>query len=439
MKNMLNRRQFINRSAAGMALAYSAGIPNMSRADGNKVVRVGFVGVGRRGSSLIKVLMHMDGVEIPAMCDINTETLAQSQDIVVQAGRKKPEGYSRGGEDYKRMVERDDLDAVITATPWELHTPVMVAAMKAGKYGATEVNAGITVEECWDLVRTSEETGMPCMMLENVCYFRDVMMILNMVSQGLFGELIHCEAGYQHYIPSKIDTDSRTGEMHWRGKHSVYRNGNIYPTHQLGPVAQWLDINRGDKFDYLVSMSSKSRGLNHYSRKKHGPGHPNATRTFENGDINVTLIKTHNGATVTLYHDTQLPRPYDLILRVQGTEGICMGYDKKIYLEERSGKKHQYQELDEYREEFEHPVWRKMADNVAGFGHGGSDFLTLYSFIKAVREKTQTPIDVYDSAVWSVIFPLSERSVAERSKPVEFPDFTGGKWRAREPIGIVNL
>ncbi len=435
----MNRRQFIGRTGAGIAALYAAGITRRSMAQTAETVRVGFVGTGNRGTALVRTLMHIDGVEIPAMCDINERNLARAQEVVVQAGKPKPEGYSRGPEDYKRMVERSDLDAVITATPWELHTPVMLAAMRAGKYGATEVNAGITVDECWDLVHTSEETGMPCMMLENVCYFQDAMMILNMVRQGLFGELIHCEAGYQHHIPGKIRTDPRTGEMHWRGVHSIYRNGNLYPTHPIGPVAQWLDINRGDKFDYLVSMSSKSRGLNHYSKKAFGPDSPSAKRTFRNGDINVTLIGTHNGATVTLYHDTQLPRPYDLVLRVQGTEGICMGYDKKIYIDGVSEKEHQWEDLEKYRTKYEHPAWRKMADAASEFGHGGSDYLTLYAFIKAVRERTQTPIDVYDSAVWSVIFPLSEQSVADRSRDIDFPDFTGGKWREKPPIAIEAL
>jgi len=429
-----DRRTFMKTAGAVSAAAAVGLDARRAGADSDRPVRIGVVGVGSRGTNLTKILLDIEGVEIPAICDINPEHLARAQKIVAEAGRKKPDGYSRGPWDFKRMCERDDLDAVLTATPWEWHTPVAVAAMEAGKYAATEVPAAVTVDECWELVETSEKTRMPCMMLENVNYFRNVMMVLNMVRQGLLGELLHCEAGYQHDV--RFVKFDENGNLRWRGKHSVTRNGNLYPTHPIGPIAWWLNINRGNRFTYLVSMSSQSRGLNLEIEKKFGPDHPNAKLKYALGDINVTLIKTHNGPTVTLYHDTQSPRPYDLIFRVQGTEGIYSGTLNKIYIEGRSPKKHQWEDIDEYEKEFEHPMWKTLGPVAKNYGHGGGDYIELHQFVKAVRNRTQTPEDVYDAATWSVISPLSEKSVANKSAAVDFPDFTRGKWMTNPPVGI---
>jgi predicted dehydrogenase len=426
MVKSIDRRYFLRLTAAG-AVSLAAAVEN--------TVRIGMVGVGGRGTGLLRNLLDLPGVEIPAICDINEDNLRRAQDIVEKAGRPQPAGYSGGPEDFRRLVERKDLDAVVTATPWEWHTPVCLAAMKADKYAATEVPAAITVEECWDLVNTSEKTGKPCMMLENVCYFRNVLMVLNLIQQGMLGEIIHSEAGYQHDVRGgKIRATD--GEIRWRGMHAVKRNANLYPTHPIGPVAWWSNINRGDRFTYLVSMSSKSRGINNYVRKKFGPDHPNAKRTYALGDVNTTLIRTENGVTVTLYHDTQLPRPYDLILRVQGTEGIYSGTLDKIYIEDRSPKPHTWEDIEPYYEKFEHPIWKDLGPTARNYGHGGGDYITLHQFVKAVRNRTQTPIDVYDTAVWSVITPLSETSVATKSAPVDVPDFTRGKWKTVRPIEI---
>jgi hypothetical protein len=218
--------------------------------------------------------------------------------------------------------------------------------------------------------------------------------------------------------------------------HAVKRNANIYPTHPIGPIAWWTNINRGDRFVYLVSMSSKSRGLNYYVAHRVSPDHPNAKRKYALGDVNTTLIKTENGLTVTLYHDTQLPRPYDLILRVQGTEGIYYGTLEKIYIEDRSPKPHTWEDTEPYYKQYEHPIWKELGPVAKNYAHGGGDYIELHQFIKAVRNKTQTPIDVYDTATWSAITPLTEQSVASKSAPVEFPDFTRGKWKKSRPIEI---
>lgn len=393
------------------------------------------VGVGSRGTTLLRYLLDLPGVEFPALCDINEANLARAQGIVEKARGRRAEGYSSGLEDFRRLAAREDLDAVITATPWEWHTPVAVAAMKAGKYAATEVPAAITLEECWELVNTSERTGMPCMILENVCYYRNVLMILNMIRQGIFGELVHCEGGYQHHI-RKLRSD---GEITWRGMHSVRRDANLYPTHPIGPIAWWTNINRGDRFVYLTSMSSKSRGINRQAATRFGPDHRNARRTYALGDVNTTLIKTENGVTVTLIHDTQSPRPYDLGFKVQGTRGIYSGTLEKIFIEGEKGGREQWQDLEPYYEKYEHPVWRKHGQTASKYGHLGGDYLELVQFVAAVRNRTPTPIDVYDCATWSAITPLTEKSVAARSAPVDFPDFTRGKWRTAKPVEIADV
>lgn len=425
-----NRRQFLG---AGLAAAQGAPL--------TRPVRVGFMGVGSRGTSLLRNALKFP-VEVPAVCDINETAQSRAAGLVEAAGKKRPEIYGRGVDDWKRMVQRDDLDAIINAGPWELHSPMSVETMKAGKYAATEVPAAVTMQDCWDMVEASEKSGMPCMILENVCYFRNALLILNMVRKGLFGELRHCEGGYQHDVRgafiSRGGERGPAGTVTWRGMHAANNDGNLYPTHPLGPIGWWLDINRGDRFTHLVSMSSKGGGINNYAARNYGKDHPSATRKWNLGDVNTTLIKTERGATVTLYHDTSSPRPYDLILRVQGTEGIYMGTLDKFYFEGRSPKKREaeWEDPEKYYAEFEHPLWRDLSVAALGQGHGGADYIEMHQFLKAVRNRTQTPIDVYDTAVWSAIYPLSVKSVAAGSQPVEVPDFTRGKYKNRKPVEI---
>lgn len=430
-----NRRKFLETGLLTAATLGADPSPEPPRP-----LRIGMIGIGSRGTSLLRAVTKFPGVTVPAVSDINETALARAVETVEKAGQKRPETYGRGVDHWKQLVARDDLDAVINAGPWELHTPMAVETMKAGKYAATEVPSAVSVAQCWELVETSEKTGMPCMILENVCYFRNALLILNMIRKGLFGELTHCEGGYQHDVRSAFISNGGqrgpAGEITWRGLHTVRSNGNLYPTHPMGPIGWWLDINRGDRFTHLTSMSSKSRGMNHYVKQKYGADHPNARREYALGDVNVTLLRTENGATVTLYHDTTSPRPYDLILRVQGTEGIYSGTLDKFYFEGRSPKKDTWEEPEAYYKEFEHPLWRDLEGEAKSHGHGGADYIELYEFLKAVRNRTQTPIDVYDTAVWSSIFPLSVQSATNGSQPVPFPDFTRGKWKGRKPVEI---
>ena len=408
----------------------------------DRKVRLGFIGVGGRGTGHLRAILRRDDVEIPAICDINIDNLSRALGMVEKSGGKKPEGYSRGEEDFRRMVVRDDLDGVLISTSWEWHAPPAIAAMKAGKYAATEVPGAITVEECWELVNTSESTGMPCMLLENVCYRRDCMAVLNIVRQGLFGELLHCECGYQHYFRNRI---TRTDpEIKWRERHNMKRNADLYPTHGIGPMANCLDIDRGNRFVYLTSTATKVRAINYVAERVLGPDHPVAKREYVIGDIVTTVVKCDNGETVTINHNIHSPRPYSLNFRVEGTMGIWQVDNNSIYLEsaeeflspERSHP--EWESFDKYQEEYDHPLWRKYSSQAEGAGHGGMDFFVRHAFIESIKRKEPTPIDVYDLVSWSVITPLSEQSIAQGSAPIKFPDFTRGKWKTNKPIFGLN-
>ncbi len=336
---------------------------------------------------------------------------------------------------YKRMCDRDDLDLVVAATHPEMHTPVSVAAMNAGKHAAPEVPACYTAEETWQLVEASEKNNRHCYMLENVCYFKEMLMVLNMVRQGLFGELVYCAGGYQHESRVYRFDDNRP----WPGEDIMQKyNGNYYPTHPLGPMAQWMDINRGDQFDYLVSVSSKAVGLKKYATEKFGADSAKANRNFTQGDINTTIIRTVKGQTITLYYDLNLPRQYDLMFRCQGTDGIYMHGMQKAYFEGRSPVKNTWEPLENYAEEYEHPLWSVLSDTAKNYGHGGGDYIQFHRLFEALRTGNAPDMDVYDAAAWSAICELSGRSVANRGSSVDIPDFTRGKWKTNAPLGIVR-
>lgn len=400
--------------------------------------RVGVIGVGARGASLLETMLALGNVTVPALADIHAGRLEAAAALVVKSGGSRPALYADDPEAFRELVVRQDLDAVIIATPWEWHTPMAVAAMKAGKFVGVEVPAALSIDECWELVRTSEATGVWCMMLENVCYFREMMQVLNMVRAGQFGELLNCAGGYCHDArASTFDSAGNFDGSHWYTWHALKRDGNLYPTHPIGPIAQCLNIDRGDRFDYLVSVSSKARGLNLWVRDHHGADHPNAKLQFALGDVNTTVIRSASGATVTLTYDVQSPRPYDLGIRIQGTRGIYEMPRDAVHLEGRSAGD-QWQPLGDYRDEYEHPLWRTLGGKAADFGHSGSDYIMLHRFIECVSARSVPEQDVYDAATWSSILPLSEQSVAMRGAPVEFPDFTGGRWRSRAPVPIIG-
>ena len=422
MSNQFDRRGFMKSGAAAAAAWAAAGRPSFAaeasqaKASPMERVRVGLVGVGSRGTWLLSLLLGVEGVEVRAVCDIIPERVAKAQEKVAAAGQAKPNGYSRGETDFQRLCETEALDLVVNATrPWKWHVPISVAAMQAGKHAATEVPAAETIEGCWQLVETAEKTQKYCVMLENCCYFREVMLVHNMLRKGLFGELRHCEAGYQHYGARARPAAAA------RPREDKVRTANSYPTHPIGPVAQWMDINRGNRFDYLVSMSADATGGN------------------RNADINTSLIRTARGQTITLYFDTKLPRPYDLIYRVQGTRGIAMATADRIYIEGRSPKPDTWEPMEAYYKEFEHPLWKELGEKAkSGGGHGGGDWLEIHRLIQALRTGAAPDMDFYDAAAWSCITELSEKSVADRSRSMDFPDFTRGRWETAPPLGIIG-
>ncbi len=436
MARRFDRRAFLRGIVAGGAWL-TGGIPASGQEDSLPKLRVGFVGVGNRGRADLRNLLRTGGVEIRAICDIVEAKVVRAQKMVTDAGLPKPAEYSRGPEDYRRLCERDDLDLVFTATPWELHTPVCVAAMKAGKHAATEVPAAITLEECWELVETSEKTGRHAIMMENCNYDRVELMVLNMVRQGLLGDLVHARCGYLHDLRAGKFNPKR--DVLWRLQHSVRRNADLYPTHGLGPVAQCLNINRGNQFDHLVSMSSKSLSLHQYAVETFGPDSWQAKLDIALGDVVTSLIRTRAGQTIVVTHDTNTPRPYSRDYLIQGSRGIVQKYpEPKIYIDGRSPK-HQWEDLlENYADEYEHPLWRALREKAKGSGHGGMDFIQAYRLVYCLRRGLPPDSDVYDAAALSAVTELSERSIANRSRTVDFPDFTRGAWMRREPLGIVQ-
>jgi len=323
------------------------------------------------------------------------------------------------------------------ATPWHWHTPMAVAAMRQGKHVAVEVPAATTIEECWQLVDTSEQTRRHCLMLENCCYGENETLVLNMIRAGLFGDLLYGEAAYIHDLRSELF--SNKGEGLWRRAIHTQRDGNLYPTHGLGPVANYMGINRGDRFDYLVSMSTPARGFAAY-RAEHVPaGDPKYQEKYIDGDMNTSLIKTANGLTINLQHDISNPHPYDRLNAIAGTKGVFRDYPPRIYFDGQPGRE-EYGTLDQYKQQYQHTLWQKQGEIARKLGgHGGMDFIECYRLVQSIRLGQVPDLDVYDAAAWSAPGPLSTQSVAQGSAPVKFPDFTRGRWKERKgsSIGLV--
>nr|MDD6335324.1 Gfo/Idh/MocA family oxidoreductase [bacterium] len=415
----------------------------------NKHLRVGIVGLGQRGTGMLKMICGMDDVDIAGICDLSEYRVNRGIGIVKELKGCEVKAYY----DYKELLKRGDMDAVFVFTSWQMHTRVAVAAMKAGCYVATEVGGASSLEECWQMVRTSEETGKPCMLLENDCYYRASLAILKMVKMGLFGELVHCSAGYQHDLRDEIGLGREIN--HYRFDHFIHRNAELYPTHGLGPVAKWLNINRGNRFLTLTSTATKACGLQDYyknSRKAYNtwvrdglrdeytgvlpednPQYDMIGQRVAQGDVVTTVIKCAGGETITLYHDCTLARPRLSNNRCQGTKGIWCDDAKSIYLDGISPDPHKWEEAEPYFDRYDHPLWLEHKKDLAKGGHGGIDYIVVRGFLDAVRRGVQTPIDVYDAAAWMAVTALSEQSIAMGSHPVAFPDFTSGLWVNREP------
>jgi hypothetical protein len=389
-------------------------------------VRIGIVGTGLRGRSVLGEFLNVPNVQITALCDVVEEKIMKAKAMVEKAGQKTPALYYKGERDFENLVRRDDIDFVYTATPWEWHVPVVLAAMSNGKHCGTECPAAYTIEDCWKLVDTSEKTRRHCMQLENCCYDYDEMMILNMIRAGLFGELVHGECAYNHDL-REILFETRDEGL-WRRRHHTLRDSNLYPTHGIGPMANYMNINRGDKFDYMVAMSSNHLGLEAYRKEQLSPDDPRQKEIYKCGDYNTGIIKTNKGRTILLQHNVTTPRPYDRINLIQGTKGIFRDYPSRIFIDGQEGG-HRWDSTDKYKAKYEHDLWRKEGETARKLGgHGGMDYLMCYRLVQCIREGLVPDMDVYDAATWSVPGPLSEISVAKGSMPIKFPDFTRGLW-----------
>lgn len=449
-----SRRTFLRQSIlAGAALSVPHAIKAYAEEKKTKV-RIGFIAVGLRGQTHLEEMLKRSDVEVIAMADPNSKMMSMAQALVKKYGKKAPKEYANGPYDYRNLLAREDIDAVFISSPWEWHLPHGIESMEAGKIVGMEVSGAVKLQDCWDYVNVSEKTGMSLMTLENVCYRRDIMVVFNMVKKGMFGELLHMQGGYQHDLRGVLFNDGVTpyhsgvefgdkafSEAQWRTLHHLNRNGELYPTHGLGPIATMIDINRGNRLTRLSSIATKSRGLNRYiaNHPKGGKDHANAKLNYKLGDIVTTQIQCENGETIVLTHDTSSPRPYNLGFRVQGTNGIWQDDHEgefsagKIHFEDKSPA-HQWENPEKYMKEHDHPLWRKYAEAASGSGHGGMDFFVDNTFIECIKREVEFPLDVYDLATWYAITPLSERSIGEQGQVQQIPDFTKGNWKTRKPV-----
>lgn len=445
-----SRRNFIKKTAilgAGISV-----LPNLTYGFSTikDKLNVGLIGVGLRGTNHLNNLLNRDDTVITAICDIDENRIAIAERLIKEKKNPKAKVFGKNDYDYRNLLALADVDAVIISTPWLWHTRMAVDAMKAGKYTGLEVSAANTMEECWDLVNTHEQTGSHLMILENVNYRRDVLAVLNMVKQNVFGELIHFRCGYQHDLRGVLLNDGKTAygkgvefgekgisEAAWRTQHSVLRNADVYPTHGVGPIAAMCDINRGNRFVSLTSHATKARGLHNYIVEHGGKDHPNAKIKFKMGDVITSTIETAHGETIIVTHDTTLPRPYSLGFRVQGTQGLWEVDGNRIYIEGES-EPHKWDKADEWLQKYDHPLWKKYGEYAQGAGHGGMDFFVINAFVESAKENIAPPMDAYDAAAWSAVTPLSELSIENNGEPQDFPDFTRGNWIKRKPYNWIK-
>ena len=406
------------------------------------IVRIGLIGLGMRGSEAVRRLIQIEGVEIKAIADRVPANIKEASAKLAEAGKPAAAEYQEE-EDWKKICERDDIDLIYTCTPWYLHTPIAVYAMKQGKHAAIEVPGATTLAECWDLVNTAEETQRHCMMLENCCYDFFEMATLNMARNGIFGDVYYGEGAYNHDLRWLKFAKPEDGGYYnrWRLEYSKHHTGNLYPTHGLGPVAQIMGINRGDRFDYLSSNSSQQRGMTLYAIEKYGKDSPDALQEYKLGDMNTTVIHTAKGKTIMIQHDTTSPRPYSRIHLVSGTKGMAVKYPEESIALEPSG--HTFlkkEDFDQLMKTWEHPLARQIGEKAKQVGgHGGMDFIMDYRLIYCLRKGLPLDQDVYDAAAWSSIIELSEKSVLKNGASMEIPDFTRGAWTSAEPWPVVTI
>lgn len=397
-----------------------------------KNLNVGIIGLGNRGYWLMKdVILLMPDIKVTAVCDVYEDRNEKAAALTEELCGHRPAMET----DYKKLIARDDVDIVVITCAWEGHVQIAIEAMEAGKAVGMEVGGAYSIKQCWDLVDTYEKTKTPFMFLENCCYGRRELMALNMVQQGLFGDVVHCRGAYMHDLREEVSKGEEN--RHYRLRNYIHRNCENYPTHELGPIAKILQINHGNRMLSLTSMSSKASGLHEYIKDRMPDNNTLSHTTFAQGDVVNTMIKCAGGETILLTLNTTLPRFYSRDFTVCGTKGMyeeendSVYLDKKYTLEEEMEWKKFWGNAKEYEEEYDHPIWKKFLNDGVHGGHGGMDWLVFEAFFDSIRNNTLCPIDVYDAASWMCITALSEESIALGGQPVAVPDFTNGAWTSR--------
>ena len=391
-------------------------------------VRVGFIGLGNRGKSLLDVVLAQKE-SVTAVCDLYADRAESAANKVEEKSGKRPSEYT----DYKKLLADESVDAVVISCAWEDHVMIAVDAMRAGKAVGLEVGGAYSVHQCWELVKTYEETKVPFMFLENCCFGRRELMALNMVELGLFGKIVHCSGGYHHDLREEIAFGREN--RHYRLRNYLTRNCENYPTHELGPIAKVLKINNGNRMVSLTSTASKAEGLHDYALRKKPDDEFLCNAQVNQGDVVTTVIKCANGETIVLTLDTTLPRFYSRGFTVRGTRGMYEEATDSVFLDNGEDSKYDWNwrankvgNAASYTDEYDHPIWKKYIEEGVQGGHDGMDYLEFKFFFDALRNGKPMPVDVYDAASWMVITTLSESSIANGSAPIEIPDFTEGKW-----------
>ncbi|MCW1925071.1 Gfo/Idh/MocA family oxidoreductase [Luteolibacter arcticus] len=405
-------------------------------------VRVAVIGLSR-GIALLQGALASGFAEVTVVCDLRQDRCNNGVNQVKQKTGKEPAVICGDVDAWEAICKRDDVDVIVIATPWGWHVPMALGALKGGKHAMVEVNAAVTLKECWDLVNASERVQRHCIMLENCCYGESELMVLNMAREGVFGDITHGEAAYIHDLRSMLFQLGTEGD--WRREYHKQYNGNLYPTHGLGPVAQYMGINRGDRFKFIVSVSSPELGLTKWRDEKKPNGGKHASEKYVTGDMNTSIIKTELGRTIMVQHDIISPRPYSRINMLSGTGATFVGYPDRLALNDpgqygvKTGS-HEWLPAGEFnamREKFKHPLLKRLEEAAKGGGHGGMDTVMMIRHLECIRDGKTPDSTVYDAAAWSSVLELSAKSVAAGSAPVEFPDFTRGAWKALKPLEVV--
>ena len=401
-------------------------------------VRVGFIGVGKRGPSAVQRLCHIPKTKVVAICDVFEDRVARNAATVVAAGHPRPAAYFGSEEIYKKLCERPDVNLIYVCTPWEWHTPMALYALQCGKHVCVEVPIAMTIADCWKLVDIAEQTRRHCMMLENCCYGEDELFALSLIRNNLLGELVHGDCGYLHELRAGLtdNTYYKNYPLEYFKKHT----GNSYPTHGLGPICQYMGINRGDRLDCLVSMESAEFGLSAFIREKYGDADPRAHFPYKTGDMNTTVIRTARGRTIMVQYGRYSPRPYTRINLITGTKGTLASYPLRVALSPHWHEWLDDKALAELKAKYQHPLWQKIGALARqNGGHGGMDYLMEYRLCHCLLNGLPLDQDVYDGVTWSSLVELTERSVVQDGASIKVPDFTRGGWKTAEPLGLVDV